>query len=384
MLSDRLHRLHVRASTAQLVTGAALGTLLLIVGVPGGSLTDPRHLDTSCTQPVGEPDGPDGWGGCWPGPRTTGVPADTNLTRVPQQARRGPGWEWDSRDRILVVDAPDATITGLDVDGGLYIRGSGVVIQESRAKFLALDPGGPANFCHPAESETIRALTECTDVPGVSDDAAGASRAEPTVLEDSEIDYHGTPEDPGTCITGRNLTVRRTDVSGCENGVDADSYVTITDSYVHDLYNSATGDPHTDALQSGVGAHLVLEHNVFYGFTQGCTYPDDSGSCNGTSAINLGGQPDESTVQHTLVRRNLLAGGAYTLYCPTRAPRDFAVRQNWFSSAFSGTADRRTDRRRVGAYGPAAECGRPGVQATGNELVDPVSGRAVPLTLATG
>ena len=183
----------------------------------------------------------------------------------------------------------------------------------------------------------------------------------------------------GTCITGRNLDVRRTDIRGCENGLDADNYVAVTDSYVHDLYNSADGGPHTDGLQAGIGAHVFLGHNVFYGFTTGCTFPNDSGSCNGTSAVNIGGQLDVATVEHTSVSRNLLAGGAYTMYCPALPPTDFVVSQNYFSTVYSGTAPAAKDRDRVGEYGPQTGCDGAGVVASGNKLFDSATRRAMPL-----
>lgn len=381
MISRAIQRLGAAGPRTRVAVGATVGTLLLGAGIAGVTVPGGSTPDNHCFRSAGEPDGPDGWGGCWPGPRTTGIPVGTELTKVPAQATSGRGWEWDARDGIVTISDDGAVIAGLDVAGGFYVRGRGVTIQGSRATFVAVAPGAPASYCHEEESAAIRALTECTVVPGISDDAAGSAQAPRTVLEDSEIDFNGTPDDPGTCVTGRNLDIRRTDISGCENGLDADSYVTITDSYVHDLYNSAHRDPHTDALQSGVGAHLVLEHNVFYGFTSGCTFPDDSGSCNGTSAINIGGQPDLATVRDTLVRRNLLAGGAYTLYCPARPPTDFKVEQNWFSTVYTDTAPRSSDRRRVGEYGPQSDCERTGVQASGNEIFDLSARRAVPLAL---
>jgi len=242
-------------------------------------------------------------------------------------------------------------------------------------------PAAPASYCHYQESSATRALTDCTVVPGVSDDEAASARAPRTLVEDSEVDYHGTPGATGTCITGRNIDIRRTDIRGCENGIDADSYVAVIDSYVHDLYNSADGDPHTDGLQAQVGAHVLLAHNVFYGFTTGCTFPDDSGSCNGTSAINIGGQLDVATVQHTSVRRNLLAGGAYTLYCPALPPTDFTVSQNYFSTVFSGTAPTAKDHHRVGEYGPQTGCDGAGVAASGNKLFDYASRQVTPLEM---
>jgi hypothetical protein len=136
---------------------------------------------------------------------------------------------------------------------------------------------------------------------------------------------------------------------------------------------------HTDGLQSGVGAHLLVEHNVFYGFTTGCTFPTEDGSCNGTSALNIGGQPDLATVEDTTVRRNLLAGGAYTMYCPVLPPSGFAVSENSFSTVYTSTASDPADRDRVGEFGPLSDCDRPGVTASGNTLLDYPERTATPL-----
>ena len=333
----------------------------------------------SCAGALGRPDGSDGSGGCWPGPRTTGVPRGTHLTKVPAARTRGTGWQWLDADHVVSVDDDHAVLDGLDIAGGIVIRGVGVTIRNSRAAFVVTAGGAPANFCRADESPAIRAVSECTVVPGTSDDedlASGAGRAR---VEDSEISYPGVPGDTGTCVMGRNLDIVRVDVHGCENGFDADSYVSIRDSYVHDLYNSSEGDPHTDGLQSGVGRQLLLDHNVIYAFSTGCTYPDGAGSCNGTAAVNIGGQRSLATVRQVVVTRNLLAGGAYTVYCPILPPSGFVVSDNTFSTVYSGTAAHRRDRHRIGEYGPQAGCDRPGVTARGNKVLDRASARTVAL-----
>jgi hypothetical protein len=282
------------------------------------------------------------------------VPSGTSLTPI-------------AGDRT--VSERGAVVDGWDVDGCIVVAALGVTIQHSRARCITLESDSPARYCDPSESATIRDLTGCTVVPGVSD-VRGQARRLRLVIRDSEIDCRGRPGEGGTGIGDRNMVVVRVDITGCENGFDADSYVTITDSYIHDLYNSSTGDPHTDGLQSGIGRDLQVEHNVFYGFSTGCTFPDDSGSCNGTSAINIGGQPDMATVADSVVRRNLLAGGAYTLYCPLQPPMNFTVSENRFSTVFSDTAPKPADRDRVGAYGPEDGCDEEGVTAVANRLLD--------------
>jgi hypothetical protein len=355
----------VRASSLRVAAASLM--LLLATGCPASS--EPRlGMEPACPAPDGDPGGADGWGSCWPGPGNTGVPAGRQLIQVPADTTAGDGWTWNGTDRIVEITGDGSVIDGLEVDGGMYVRAIGVTILDSKARFVATASGSRAEYCHLEEQTAIRELSECTVVPGLSDVTASAYADPRTVIEDSEIAYRGRPGDAGTCITGRNLSVARVNVHGCENGFDADSYVSVTDSYVHDLYNSAEGDPHTDGLQSGVGRHIVLEHNVIFAFSTGCVFPDRSGSCNGTAAVNIGGQPDLATVSATEVTRNLLAGGAYTIYCPMVRPAGFRITENRFSTVFSQGAADPADRERVGAYGVQSGCEAPGITAKGNAL----------------
>ena len=83
------------------------------------------------------------------------------------------------------------------------------------------------------------------------------------VVYSSDGDYAGTPlliedrdrlqETSGTGIGNANITARRLDISGCENGLDMNQNFTVEDSYIHDLYNSASA--HTDGIQFASG-HL--------------------------------------------------------------------------------------------------------------------------------
>lgn len=307
-----------------------------------GASPGPRPApDGICAERRRNPGGADPWGGCWPGPATTGVP--DGVTFTPSAGDR-------------VVSRRGQVVDGWDVDGCIVVRALGVTIQNSRARCITLEGDSPARYCRPSEPAAIRDLTGCTFVPGVSDVRERARRLR-LVIRDSEIDCEGRPGAGGTAIGDRNMLVLRVDIRGCENGFDADSFITIRDSYVHDLFNSDVGDPHTDGLQSAVGANLRLVHNVIFAFSPGCDYPGTA-ACNGTAAVNIGGQSDMSTVRNTVVRRNLLAGGAATLYCPMRPPTRFAIIENRFSEVYSP---------HVGEYMAMSDCRGPGITRKGNK-----------------
>ncbi len=324
------------------------------VATPEPESKPPRETtpEGACLSSPQDPGGADPWGTCWPGPNNTGVPAGTRLTAM-------------SGNQTIKTDGQ--VVDGWDVKGCINVEALNVTIKNSRAHCVSLPSGAKARYCHYGESNALRSLTGCTVVAGLSNDSNPATNDPRLRIVDSEIDCHGVPGRGGTGLGDRNMTVVRVDVHGCENGFDADSYMTITDSYIHDLFNSTQGDPHTDGLQSGVGAHLVLDHNVFYAFTAPCKWPNN-GSCNGTAAINIGGQRSQATSGNTTVSRNLIAGGAYTMYCPILATSDFRITENHFSEVYSPN---------VGEFGPTDGCRRTGITSSDNVRLKYATGQAV-------
>ncbi len=148
-------------------------------------------------------------------------------------------------------------------------------------------------------------------------------------IQDSEIDCANTS---GTAIGDTNVTAVRVDVSGCENGFDLDRDSTVQDSYIHGLFQSV--ESHTDGIQTCCSVGLTVRHNRID------AYP------NATSAmINA----KTATSPHdVLIENNLLAGGAFTLYCPASATgQNFQVIDNRFSTRFYS---------KVGVYGPWTDC----------------------------
>lgn len=252
----------------------------------------------------------------YPDETCTGVPSGTSLRRVPADVTSGPGWMWNG-DGAIQVTVDGTVIDGLEVAGCISVEATGVTVRNTRAQCIttgssprARDPMSPR-------------LT----------------------IEDCEVvcpDMDGT-----TAIGDRNINVYRVNIHGCENGFDMDSDAEIHDSYIHDLHQSVIA--HTDGLQSAVGTNLVIDHNRFYAETPGaCGDPSGhTADCGGTSAININNTAAGPMSANTTVSHNLVAGGAYTLYCPVPQTLNFRVVDNQWSTIFYPNG---------GAYGTSSDC----------------------------
>ena len=234
----------------------------------------------------------------FPDASNTGVPAGTSLT-----AYTGPS----------NVTTANTVISGKTI-GCIQISAPGVVIKNSRIS--------------------------CAGSAVMSED--GTWTGTPLTIQDSEIDCKNSN---GTAVAEANFTVLRVNIHGCENGFDINQNVLIQDSYIHDLYNSSQA--HTDGAQLAWGhvengkivaaaRNVTFRHNTIYGMGADGSF--------GTSAIisNRGGD------QNILIENNLLAGGAYTLYCEQGATgSNYRVYDNHFSTRFKST---------VGYYGRSTDC----------------------------
>jgi Ca2+-binding RTX toxin-like protein len=235
----------------------------------------------------------------FPNSGNTGVPAGTTLTRY-----TGPH----------TVSAAGTVINGKSM-GCITVRAPGVVIRNSKISCS----GGYAVYA-----------------------GDGDFSGTPLVVEDSEVDCNLTG---GNGFGEANITVRRVDIQGCENGFDVNQNITVEDSYIHDLYNG--GSAHTDGAQMAAGhyenGHVVdgsrnvtFRHNTIYGMGADGSF--------GTSAIisNRGADRD------ILIQNNLMAGGAVALYCEQGAKgKNYRVLDNHFSRRFG---------RKVGYYGVSTDC----------------------------
>lgn len=223
----------------------------------------------------------------YPDASNTGVPAGVTLTVV---------------NGDLNVSTAGQVIDGRDVRGCIILQAAGITVRNSKAECIIIDTTASLN---------------------------GARHT----FVDSEI--RCDPSGWATGIRFGNFNALRLDISNCENGMDISRNVSLRDSYIHDLYQgNGSDDPHSDGIQGEV-RDSVIEHNTIYAFT---------GTVQGTSAIIASG----STGGNMLIRNNLMAGGAYTLYCPRASGvPSFQVVNNRFSTISSP---------KVGAFGPSDDC----------------------------
>jgi hypothetical protein len=241
------------------------------------------------------PDGPSSDGtGCplpaYPDESCTGVPAGVTLTTMVGD---------------LEIDTPDTVIDGMDIQGCVLIKAPGVVIRNSKIT------------C--GNALAVASYRNYYTGTGV-------------LLEDVEITCGDTV---GTAVGDYNVTVRRANIHGCENGFDVDGEISVVDSYIHDLYINDAIDTHTDGLQiTPVGQNVVIKHNTIY-------------MNNGNAAI-ITPRVSAGVVDNVLIEANLMAGGGYTLYCEQDGPAtNYRVIDNHFSTKFYDT---------IGDFGPWTDC----------------------------
>jgi hypothetical protein len=262
-------------------------------------------------------------------PATTTPAPGSTARRVtagfPSQATTGvlPGAALAAVNGNLQVSTAGTVIDGKNIHGCVTVAARGVVIRHSHiscADFYVVYAHGDATL----------------------------------VIEDSEIDCQNSRR---TAIGDANITARRVNIHGCENGFDLDGNVIIEDSYVHDMFSDASA--HTDGAQLTDIAHdITFRHNTIYSRS-----PDGQ---DGTSGI-ISPSVSAGVATNILIEDNLLAGGAYTLYCPQGGPgKNFRVVNNHFSTKFHPT---------VGAYGPWTDC-QDEAQVTGNVFAE--TGHLVP------
>jgi hypothetical protein len=267
--------------------------------------------------PAPSPPPPPGSTSCplpaYPDASCTGIPAGTSLTLI---------------NGDMTISTPNTVIDSKEIHGCVTVTAPGVIIRKSKI------------YCTSAS-------------PDVVSSPDGAYDGTALLVEDSDVSCSSTPNNvasggPGTAFGDTHIVVHRTNIHGCENGFDIDADVTVTDSYIHDLWNSA--DSHTDGIQFASGHYVsASNHSIINGalnvtITHNTIFSRGYDGTDTTSAIisNRGG---DNTV---LIQANLLAGGAYTLYCEQNATgTNYRVINNHFSTKYHPT---------VGAYGMSTDC----------------------------
>jgi hypothetical protein len=312
-----------------LMTGTAWGQADVFGGLPdifSGS-GDFFFGSSDVFGSVNEPPVPEGW----PNASTTGVPSGTTLS-APDASD---GYQIDEFGNIVVRTTDSATIlegiempSGSNGGPGIIIRKVGVTVRNSRVPYINIE------FGHPAfDSVSPRTIIQDVEIPCTSPGGLGLGK---------------------TGVAGQNFTAERLNIHRCENGVSAGDNFTINDSFIHNPYNFNGDDgqgtqPHTDGIQVYDGDNAVIDHNVWYAFTNGCVWPDTTGACDGNAAINVNASPtgNDPPVGPVLIDDNVIAGGGYAMYCPRAALTNYQITNNRFSTVYSPN---------VGDFGPAVYC----------------------------
>lgn len=158
-------------------------------------------------------------------------------------------------------------------------------------------------------------------------------------VEDCCFDGNDIPG--GTPLQGVGLTVRRCNIFRADNGGQGEDEQTWEDNFFHDMA-TFTAEAHSDLIQFDNGPdwpvrNWTARHNTFLSRTV-----DGQGT---TSCIITNQDSQSGHMENITIEDNIFAGGAYSLYGPTRNMPDFVLNNNKFWTLYYPT---------VGAFGPSA------------------------------
>jgi hypothetical protein len=250
------------------------------------------------------PGGADPWGGCFPGPGNTGIPAGTTLTA------------WTGGCTVtgnnIVIDSKT-----INCPNGIDLAGTNITIKNSKINGL------------------VEVDTE--DFPSRS-----------ASIIDSEV--NGGNFDLAATGIG-NLTILRANIYGGHNGMQCDEFSSacnIQDSWIHGQYQPPTGDSHLGGILSDGTKNFTIKHNSVF-----CDAPVnvDGGGCTGD--VNL--IPNFAAINGATITYNLMGANKDSSYCtyggekpPSPTPHSFNIvyQNNIFQRGVTGHCD---------AYGPVTD-----------------------------
>jgi hypothetical protein len=212
------------------------------------------------------PDGPDPWGGCWPGPSNTGVPAGVTLTPY-----TGP----------CTINTPNVTIDSKTVNCDITVNSGagGLVIKNSLVNGEVVQPDDGTSSQFTVQDSTI----------------------------DGTVRGTGTGHDGYACtncgVGYRNFTLLRVEVVHTNRGAYCEEVCHIIDSYIHgqNLWPDDPAHPHASAVRQE--HYADLQHT-----TLACDYKGPFNADIGCSA-NQSGYPDFTYIWHNTFNQNLFVEG---------------------------------------------------------------------------
>ncbi len=266
----------------------------------------PAGTTSLCRGAANTPDGPDPWGGCWPGSANTGVPSGTQLvgadfagidSSISQLSPYNTGWEFSTTEKQIRVTAMTAVIDGISDSDGIYVpAGDSLTVKNSKTSYI---------------------------------DDEGTS----LTVENSTLNG-GNQWTFATINGGSNITVESSDLFGGEHEVICYNNCTVKNSWLHDNANGAAAGVHQDGFLADGGSSFDLTHNSIY-----CT-----GGC--TADISFLGTDDNATVTS-----NLLIASPDAAYCVYPGPNSSSEtginNMVWENNVFQ-----EGDNRKCAIYGP--------------------------------
>jgi hypothetical protein len=265
------------------------------------------------------PDGPDGMGGCWPGPSNTGVPGGVSLSNY-----SGP----------CTITTAGTVIDAKTVNCQLLIRANNVVIKRSHLK------GG---------------------VSGLEADGASFT------IQDSFLDN-------GICqncsVDGWNFTIERTEITGSNRGAYCMHVCTVRDSWIHGTGLDPNSEWHASAVRAEQYATLI--HNVL-----ACDYTGPFNNDEIGCSADMSGYPDFAPITHNTIDGNLFrsnnVGIGFCAYGGGTSGKPYSGSSNNATYiVFKNNVFERGANGKCGAYGAITDfkSGRTGNEWTNNKWSD--------------
>jgi hypothetical protein len=292
---------------------------------PSASPTSARA--SSCAGTVNALGGADPWGGCWPGPNNTGVPAGTALRKVPQDISSGIGWSWKS-DGYVQVTRCNAMLNSLEVNGDVVIT--------------------VGNGTHSAATPCV--TIKNSKINGVAQDD-GDGQYGPLVMSNVEVSAPYST-DQSTVLSSNYFLYHVNIHGGARGAIQCSGYCEVHDSWVHDFYLG--GNAHYDGIGSnGTGGEtMLIDHNSI-----SCSFYNSNPSAVSAGAgcsADLGLFGDFDAVSNVTVNKNLFVSADVDLlpYC-------FDTNANQPGKAYP-TADHLVVKSNVFERGSSGKCGQYG------------------------
>jgi hypothetical protein len=270
------------------------------------------------------PDGPDPWGGCFPGPTTTGPNNSLMLASDKKTLTNWTGGCSITTDNLVI----DSKI--INCPGGIGISAVNVTIKNSQiSEYIVVDTDTNSNW----------SLT----------------------LKDSEIS--GGHYDLPTVGNG-NITMIRVKAHGGHNGLQCDEHskgCTIRDSYIYGQEIVNPTDPHLGGiLTDGGPVGMTIAHNsVTCDATNGCT-----------GDINL--IPNFATAQNITISNNLMGASINGSYCTYGGEKPTSPYPHANHIVYQNNIFQRGNSNLCAVYGPVGDFDimQPGNVWTNNKYAD--------------